>query len=117
AVVGTIDSWLLYALTGVHQIEVGNASRTQLLDVRTRGWSAELLDLFGIPTEALPTITSSSGMLGRIGERGGVLAGLPITAVLGDSHAALYAHGTEAANGVKVTYGTGSSVMGVGRWA
>ncbi|XVV08616.1 FGGY family carbohydrate kinase [Actinoplanes sp. CA-131856] len=114
ALAGTIDSWLLYALTGAHQIEAGNASRTQLLDVRKGSWSPELLDLFGIPASALPTITPSSGELGRIGERGGVLEGLPITAVLGDSHAALYAHGRAADGGVKVTYGTGSSVMRLG---
>ncbi|XVV10121.1 FGGY family carbohydrate kinase [Actinoplanes sp. CA-131856] len=114
ALIGTIDSWLLYALTGAHQIEVGNASRTQLLDVRNGSWSPELLDLFGIPASALPTITPSSGELGRIGDRGGALEGLPITAVLGDSHAALYAHGAAADGGVKVTYGTGSSVMRLG---
>ncbi len=114
ALVGTVDSWLLYALTGSHQIEVGNASRTQLLDVRSGEWSAELLDLFGIPSDVLPVITPSHGELGRIGERGGVLAGLPITAVLGDSHAALFAHGDAADGGVKVTYGTGSSVMRLG---
>ncbi|MGK5683160.1 FGGY family carbohydrate kinase [Actinoplanes sp. URMC 104] len=114
AAVGTVDSWLLYALTGSHQIESGNASRTQLLDVRAGTWSAELLDLFGIPSSALPVITTSAGELGRIGARGGVLQGLPITAVLGDSHAALYAHGAAASTGVKVTYGTGSSVMRLG---
>jgi len=111
AAAGTVDAWLLYALTGSHQIEVGNASRTQLLDVRAGKWSPELLDIFGLPSSALPVVTPSSGALGRIGSRGGVLAGLPITAVLGDSHAALYAHGV---SGVKVTYGTGSSVMRLG---
>ncbi|SNT54227.1 glycerol kinase [Asanoa hainanensis] len=113
AAVGTVDAWLLYALTGRHQIEVGNASRTQLLDVRSGSWSPELLDLFGIPESALPALTPSAGSLGTIGAAGGVLAGLPITAVLGDSHAALYAHGTQVDGGVKVTYGTGSSVMGL----
>ncbi|GAB2621465.1 glycerol kinase [Paractinoplanes abujensis] len=114
AAVGTVDSWLVFALTGSHRIESGNASRTQLLDVRAGSWSPELLDLFGIPSTALPEVTPSSGDLGVISERGGVLAGLPITAVLGDSHAALYAHGSQAAGGVKVTYGTGSSVMRLG---
>ncbi|GIF21746.1 glycerol kinase [Actinoplanes tereljensis] len=116
AAVGTVDSWLLFALTGNHQIEVGNASRTQLLDVRAGRWSEELLDLFGIPAAALPEITPSNGELGRISERGGVLAGLPITAVLGDSHAALYAHGAGEGD-VKATYGTGSSVMRLGEVA
>jgi glycerol kinase len=114
AAVGTVDSWLLFALTGSHQIEAGNASRTQLLDVRAGSWSPELLDLFGIPLSALPTVTPSAGELGRVGPAGGVLEGLPITAVLGDSHAALFAHGAEADGGVKVTYGTGSSVMRLG---
>ncbi|GAA2375473.1 FGGY family carbohydrate kinase [Dactylosporangium salmoneum] len=111
AAVGTIDAWLLYALTGEHRIEVGNASRTQLLDVHSGAWSGDLLGLFGIPASALPDVVASAGDLGTIGKRGGILAGLPITAVLGDSHAALYAHGTRASDGVKVTYGTGSSVM------
>lgn len=115
AAVGTVDAWLLYALTGEHRIEVGNASRTQLLDVHTGAWSPELLGLFGIPASALPAVVPSAGDLGRIGDRGGPLAGLPITAVLGDSHAALYAHGAAAGEGVKVTYGTGSSVMRLGR--
>ncbi|GAA1655961.1 FGGY family carbohydrate kinase [Actinoplanes couchii] len=114
AAVGTIDSWLLYALTGSHQVESGNASRTQLLDVRAGTWSPELLDLFGIPSTAVPVVTASSGNLGHIGAHRGVLAGLPITAVLGDSHAALYAHGARTDGGVKVTYGTGSSVMRLG---
>ena len=108
---GTVDAWLLYALTGAHRSELGNASRTQLLDVATGRWSPELLDLFGIAASALPELVPSVGDLGTIGAAGGVLAGLPITAVLGDSHAALYAHGPRAAEGVKVTYGTGSSVM------
>jgi glycerol kinase len=111
AAVGTVDAWLLHALTGRHLIEVGNASRTQLLDVRSGAWSADLLGIFGIPAGALPEVVPSAGDLGRIEPHAGVLAGLPITAVLGDSHAALYAHGTGAADGVKVTYGTGSSVM------
>jgi glycerol kinase len=111
AAAGTVDAWLLYALTGRHQIEVGNASRTQLLDVRTGRWSPDLMELFGIPSTALPEVTPSAGDLGRIGPGRGVLSGLPITAVLGDSHAALYAHGDRAEGGIKVTYGTGSSVM------
>ncbi|MFI6076380.1 glycerol kinase [Actinoplanes sp. NPDC051343] len=111
AVAGTVDAWLLHALTGAHRIELGNASRTQLLDVATGTWSAELLDLFGVPAGALPELIPSAGDLGRIGPAGGVLAGRPVTAVLGDSHAALLAHGPRAAGGVKVTYGTGSSVM------
>jgi glycerol kinase len=112
AVVGTVDSWLLFALTGEHRIEIGNASRTQLLDVRTGGWSPTLLELFGIPQQALPALRPSCGEPVRIGALGGAMIGLDVHAVLGDSHAAYYAHGAQAATGAKVTYGTGSSVMG-----
>ena len=56
---GTIDSWLVYRLTGEHRIEVGNASRTQLLDLQTAEWDESLLDLFRIPHTVLPTIVSS----------------------------------------------------------
>ncbi|BDI21547.1 FGGY family carbohydrate kinase [Herbiconiux sp. L3-i23] len=106
---GTVDSWLLYALTGEHRIEVGNASRTQLLDLATADWSGELLDTFGIPAEALPRIAASD-------EASEIIVGtdgLRFHAVLGDSHAALFGHGARGAGAVKVTYGTGSSIMGL----
>ncbi|WP_158437848.1 FGGY family carbohydrate kinase [Naasia lichenicola] len=105
---GTVDSWIVWSLTGEHRIEVGNASRTQLLDIETGGWSAELLDLFGIPAASLPRVAMSD-------EPTAAIDGLdvPITAVLGDSHAALYGHGARDAGAVKVTYGTGSSIMGL----
>jgi len=110
-VAGTVDAWLLRALTGQDRIEAGNASRTQLLDVRDGRWSAELLSIFDVPAALLPEIVPSAAELGRIGSDAGVLSGLPIRAVLGDSHAALLAHGPRSAGGAKVTYGTGSSVM------
>ena len=107
---GTVDSWLVHRLTGVHRIEVGNASRTQLLDVRTGAWSERLLTLFGVPAEVLPEVVASTAEPLDV-TVAGPLQGLPVTAVLGDSHAALQAHGDRAARGAKVTYGTGSSVM------
>ena len=58
---GTVDSWLLSRLGGEHVIEAGNASRTQLLDVKTCRWHPELLELFGIPESVLPTVVSSTG--------------------------------------------------------
>ena len=109
--VGTVDSWLLFKLTGEHRIEVGNASRTQLLDVQTGAWSAELLEFFNIPAAALPRVTASNEPSGEI--LAGPLAGKRVLAVLADSHAALFAHGGEA----KATFGTGSSVMATGRLA
>ncbi|MFV0405337.1 MAG: FGGY family carbohydrate kinase [Propioniciclava sp.] len=102
---GTVDSWLLWALTGEHRIEAGNASRTQLLDLARGHWSPELLQIFNIPEQALPDVVAS--------DAGATMNGLTLGAVLGDSHAALYGHGVRGVGDVKVTYGTGSSIMGI----
>jgi len=107
--VGTVDSWLLTALTGEHRIETGNASRTQLLDIATGAWSPELTELFDIPEAVLPQVRASD----EVGAPAADLRGLRFHAVLGDSHAALYGHGVREPGQVKVTYGTGSSVMGL----
>ena len=107
---GTIDSWLLWHLTGEHVIEAGNASRTSLVDLTTGQWSPELLSVFGIPWEVLPRIVDSVGVIGSVRGVGG-LDGVPVTGVLGDSHAALFAHAGWRSGVAKATYGTGSSVM------
>jgi glycerol kinase len=109
---GTVDAWILHRLTGQHQIEIGNAARTQLMDIDTCQWSAELLDLFGVPARALPDIVSSVGPFGpRRDDETLLPAGVPILAVMGDSHAALFGHAGWRGGLVKATYGTGSSVM------
>lgn len=105
--VGTIDSWLLYKQTGRHVIETGNASRTLLLDIDRVAWDPGLLEIFGIPEQTLPEPIPSDTSTPR---RGGTAS---VSAVLADSHAALYGHGVRAPGAVKVTYGTGSSVMGL----
>ena len=110
---GTIDSWLMRQLVGGDTIEIGNASRTQLLDVRRRKWSPELLEIFRVPAEVLPSIVPSSPAVGSIRAFPGLPPGVPLTAVLADSHAALFAHGAFEPGLVKATYGTGSSVMGL----
>lgn len=107
--VGTVDSWLVSSLTGEHRIEAGNASRTQLLDLASGGWSDELCELFDIPREVLPRVAASDEPTGEV--QG--LAGRQVWAVLGDSHAALYGHGVRGPGSLKATYGTGSSVMGL----
>ena len=110
---GTIDSWLLWNLTagGVHATDHGNASRTQLFNLDTLSWDADLARLFDVPLSLLPTVMPSDSRFGAVAP--GVTAlgeHTPIHAMIGDSHAALFAH---AANGarLKVTIGTGSSLM------
>src|SRR6185503_624533 len=93
--------------------EVGNASRTQLLNLHTRQWDGVLLDLFDIPAAALPRVVSSIGPFPAATGLASVPDGTPVTAVLADSHAALFAHAGWLPGRVKATYGTGSSVMGV----
>ena len=109
---GTVDSWLIWKLTGgrVHACDSSNASRTQLLNLRTCDWDDDILRLFGIPRVALPEIRNSSGHFGECVEIAG-LTGVPILSAIGDSHAAMAAHGSYAPGTVKATYGTGSSVM------
>lgn len=109
---GTVDSWLVRQLCGVDVIEVGNASRTQLMDVRSRSWSPWLLELFGVPVDVLPSIVPSTGPFGPVRTLP-ELAGVPVAGVLGDSHAALFANGAASPGPMKATYGTGSSVMGL----
>lgn len=110
---GTIDSWLLWHLTAGESFccDYSNASRTQLLNLHTADWDEEMLALFQIPRQALPEIRPSSGLFGYTRGAQGVPDGIPVMAMIGDSHAALFAHGLGAAGCVKATYGTGSSVM------
>jgi glycerol kinase len=110
---GTVDSWLLWKLTGgaVHSTDTTNASRTQLLNLRTCQWDAFLREAFGIPAEALPEVRPSSSLFGRTLAHGSLPADVPIAAMVGDSHAALFAHRAFHPGAVKATYGTGSSLM------
>lgn len=110
---GTVDSWLLSRFGGEHVSEIGNASRTQLLDLGTGQWSSELLDIFDVPIELLPDVVASDGPFPAVRGLGAIPDGVPVRAVLGDSHAALYGHGIRSTGAVKATYGTGSSVMGL----
>ncbi|HTW28557.1 MAG TPA: FGGY family carbohydrate kinase [Acetobacteraceae bacterium] len=113
---GTVDAWLLHRLAGpaaAPVTEIGNASRTQLLDVRGGGWDPRLLELFGVPRAAMPDVVASTGPFPAARGLAPLPNGVPVLAVMGDSHAALYAHGVRAPGQVKATYGTGSSVMGL----
>lgn len=110
---GTIDSWLLWNLTGgnAFRCDQSNASRTQLLNLTHGEWDDDMLTLFGIPRQALPEICPSSAYFGVTQGLIDIPDGIPILAMIGDSHAALFAHGLGAEGCVKATYGTGSSVM------
>jgi glycerol kinase len=107
---GTVDAFLLSRL-GATSSEPGNASRTQLLNIQTGTWDPELLDLFGVPLAALPSLQPSVGARGDGATIDPRLGGVAVHAVLGDSHAALLAHTGGQSATVKVTLGTGSSVM------
>ena len=111
--VGTIDTWLLWQLTGgqVHATEPSNASRTMLFDIRTLRWSDELCDLFGVPASCLPEVRPSSGRFGTTAVGVGVPAGLPISGVAGDQQAALFGQACFEPGMTKNTYGTGSFVL------
>ena len=111
--VGTVDAWLIWRLTAgsTYACEAGNASRTLLYDVLDLNWSAELCDLFGVPLETLPPVHPSNGHFGQTRDVPGLPDGLPILAVLADSHAALYGQGCTTVGMAKATFGTGSSVM------
>lgn len=111
--IGTVDAWLLWNLTsgGVFATDVSNAARTQLFNLHTAQWDDELLTLFGIPRKTLPTIRPSSGKFGETSGFGRLPAGIPISSMIGDSHAALFGQRGFVPGSIKATYGTGSSLM------
>ena len=102
---GTVDSWLLFNMTGEHSIDITNASRTMLMSLQTGDWS-DGVELFDIPKTMLPTIKPSDGDFG-VTKQGMFGKQIPVTAVLGDQQAALYGQGCNRAGMAKSTYGTG----------
>jgi glycerol kinase len=105
---GTIDTWLIWQLTGRHVTDVTNASRTMLMNLSTLDWDDELLAAMGVPRAILPQIVPSSQVYG---EAGGTLAGLPVAGALGDQQAALFGQTCFAPGEAKCTYGTGSFLL------
>ena len=101
---GTIDSWLLYKLTGNHVTDVTNASRTLLMDLQTLNWMEDVTNRLDIPLDSLPSIKPS---MFNYGTNEGILKNVPITAVLGDQQASLFGQNCIASGDVKNTYGTG----------
>jgi len=103
---GTIDSWLIYKLTGAHLTDPTNASRTLLFNIRTGAWDEELLKLFKIPAAILPRVAPSSGVLG-LARKEFLGAEIPVAGCAGDQQAALFGHACFEAGEAKNTYGTG----------
>lgn len=108
---GTIDSWLVWKLTGgkCHVTDVTNASRTMLFNLRAGAWDDELLALLDIPRAVLPEVRSSSEIFGEATFPG--LEGLPIAALAGDQQAALFGQACTGAGMAKNTYGTGCFLL------
>lgn len=111
--IGTIDSWLVYKLTegAVFKTDYSNASRTQLLNLHTLHWDREICETLGVPISALPQVEFSDGNFGTTTLNGFFDTPVPLCAVLGDSHAALFGQGCVKPGMAKATYGTGSSIM------
>ncbi|MGX1806524.1 glycerol kinase GlpK [Nocardia sp. NPDC055321] len=106
---GTIDSWMLWNLTGDHITDVTNASRTMLMDLRTLQWDSAICADFGIPEAVLPRIRSSSEVYGAI--TGTALAGVPVAGILGDQQAATFGQACLSPGDTKNTYGTGNFML------
>ena len=110
---GTVDTWLLWKLTGgsVHATDPTNASRTLLFHLRRLAWDDALLDRFGIPHSLLPEVRPSVGDFGVTRGVPGIPDGIPIRGIAGDQQAALFGQGCVTAGGMKNTYGTGCFLM------
>lgn len=118
---GTIDTWVVWNLTGgsrgdddgeaaLHVTDVTNASRTLLMDLQTMEWSEEICREVGVPSAMLPAIVPSSGVLGRVTGRR-MFGGTPIAGILGDQQAALFGQTCFAPGDTKNTYGTGAFLL------
>lgn len=110
---GTIDSFLLWRLTGgaVHATDVSNASRTSLLNLEQLDWDDDLLELFEVPRMILPEVVPSSGVLGRTKGVSGLPDGIPIAGMAGDQQAALFGQACFKSGEAKCTFGTGSFIL------
>jgi glycerol kinase len=108
AVFGTVDSWLLFKLTGRHATDRTNASRTMLFDIRKLEWDVELCELLGVDPRRLPEPLPSCHVFGTTSEFGGEV---PVAGIAGDQQAALFGQACQQAGEAKNTYGTGSFVL------
>lgn len=108
---GTMDAWLLWKLTGKHQTDYSNASRTQLFNINTLQWDAEIIELFGLQGVAFPEVRYADDIFGSTSLDGLFAAPVPIAGILGDSHGAMFGQQCWERGMGKCTFGTGNSVM------
>ncbi len=110
---GTIDTFLMWRLSGgqIHATDISNASRTQLMNIRTAQWDEELLDMFDLPASILPAIYPSSGVFGMTVKNSFLRSGIPISGVAGDQQSALFGGCCYTEGEAKCTYGTGSFIL------
>jgi len=110
---GTIDSWLVFRLTGgaAHVTDASNASRTLLYDLKGHGWSEDMLELFGIPPQLLPEIRSCAEVYGKTKGMDALPDGIPVSGMAGDQQAALFGQACFRPGESKCTYGTGSFLL------
>ena len=110
---GTVDSYLVWKLTGgeQHVTDAANASRTSLMNLRALDWDGELLDMFEVPLSLLPRIVPNSGALGHTRKVPGLPDGIPIAGMAGDQQAALFGQACFSPGDAKCTYGTGSFIL------
>ncbi len=110
---GTIDSWLLWKLTGgkVHATDCSNACRSMIFDIRALRWDPELCGIFSIPLEVLPEVRPSGALFGHSEPGQAFDRSIPLIGVMGDSHAACFGQNCFERGMAKATYGTGSSIM------
>ena len=110
---GTVDSWLIWNLTGgaVHATDVTNASRTLLYHIRANRWDPSLLQLMGVPRSMMPEVRPSAGSFGVTSPGGPLPSGIPMTGVAGDQQASMVGHGCLQPGTAKNTYGTGCFLL------
>jgi glycerol kinase len=109
---GTIDTWLVYKLTGAHVTDATNAGRTLLFDIHRGLWDDDLLARVGnIPRALLPEVCNSAGLVGRTRAVPGLADGVPVTGIAGDQHAALFGQACVQPGSAKCTYGTGAFLL------
>lgn len=108
---GTIESFLLFKMSGEHKTDVTNASRTLLMDIHKCTWDEGMLKLFNIPKKLLPEICPSSVLYGKTKNFAGLPDGIPISGMIGDQQAALFGQACFSRGNAKITYGTGAFAL------